>query len=86
MAFSFFGGIHPKDHKQTRDLQVQVFPEPDIVVTMGCNVVCPHIPGASMQDWGLEDPTGLNDEIFVETIKTIENKIMELKQQIQNME
>lgn len=32
MAFSFFGGIHPKDHKQTRDLQVQVFPEPDIVV------------------------------------------------------
>ncbi len=33
MAFSFFGGIHPKDNKHhTRDLPVQVFPEPDIVV------------------------------------------------------
>ena len=32
MAFSFFGGIHPKESKHTRDLSVQVFPEPDVVV------------------------------------------------------
>lgn len=32
MAFSFFGGIHPKDHKHTRDLQAQRFPAPDVVI------------------------------------------------------
>ena len=32
MAFSFFGGVHPKEQKLTRDLVVQVFPEPDILV------------------------------------------------------
>ena len=32
MAFSFFGGVHPKEHKRTRDLPVQVFPQPDVVV------------------------------------------------------
>ena len=33
MAFSFFGGVHPKDNKHyTRDLAVQEFPAPDLLV------------------------------------------------------
>lgn len=33
MAFSFRGGIHPKEHKKlTADLRIKEFPEPDIVV------------------------------------------------------
>ena len=33
MAFSFFGGVHPKENKlYARDAAVQEFPEPDIVV------------------------------------------------------
>ena len=33
MAFFFFGGIHPKDHKQlTCHKAVQTFPEPDLLV------------------------------------------------------
>ena len=33
MAFSFFGGIHPKENKlYTCDMPVQVFPAPDVVV------------------------------------------------------
>ena len=32
MAFSFFGGIHPKENKLTSHLQVQTFPEPDTLV------------------------------------------------------
>ena len=33
MAFSFFGGVHPKEHKwYACDTETQVFPEPDIVV------------------------------------------------------
>ena len=33
MAFSFFGGVHPKENKlYARDAAIQEFPEPDIVV------------------------------------------------------
>ena len=33
MAFSFFGGVHPKENKwYACDKEIQVFPEPDIVV------------------------------------------------------
>ena len=33
MAFSFFGGIHPKENKKyAEDKAVQVFPEPDVLV------------------------------------------------------
>ena len=33
MAFSFFGGIHPKENKHyAQDQQIQVFPEPELLV------------------------------------------------------
>ncbi len=33
MAFSFFGGVHPDDHKNlARDVPIQEFPEPDVLV------------------------------------------------------
>ena len=32
MAFSFFGGVHPKENKFARDMAIQEFPEPDILV------------------------------------------------------
>ena len=37
-------------------------PPVDIVVTMGCNVSCPHLPCKRREDWGLEYPTGKPDE------------------------
>lgn len=30
----------------------------DVVVTMGCGDACPHVPGARVEDWALEDPAG----------------------------
>jgi protein-tyrosine-phosphatase len=30
----------------------------DVVVTMGCGDVCPHIPGKRYVDWDLPDPKG----------------------------
>ncbi|MDO4745936.1 MAG: arsenate reductase ArsC [Bacillota bacterium] len=59
---------------------IEDIPTPDVIVTMGCNVTCPHIPGAETEDWGLEDPSGQADEIFIDTIKTIEKKVNELKE------
>ncbi len=57
-------------------------PDPDVVIKMGCNVTCPAIEGAYEEDWGLDDPTGKGDNVFLEAIDTIERKILELKAKI----
>lgn len=57
-------------------------PEIDVVVKMGCNVVCPFLPSRYEEDWGLDDPTGKNDEEFKKVIATIEIKVKELKEKI----
>lgn len=54
-------------------------PPVDVVITMGCNVRCPFLPCSLCEDWGLEDPTGQTDEKFLETIRLVEQKILELK-------
>ncbi len=57
-------------------------PEVDVVVTMGCNVNCPHLPCSHREDWGLNDPSGKSDDEFIKTAKMIEEKIMNLKNRI----
>lgn len=59
-------------------------PPVDIVVTMGCNVQCPFLPCKHREDWGLDDPSGLDDAMFLETISRIESKILDLRKRIQN--
>ena len=59
-------------------------PELDIVITMGCNVVCPYLPCKHREDWGLDDPTGKSDGEFIKIIKIIESKILDLKHRIEN--
>lgn len=59
-------------------------PEVDIVIKMGCNVVCPYLPAKHIEDWGLEDPTGKSDEEFIKTAQQIENKIKDLVLRIKN--
>ena len=54
-------------------------PEVDVVITMGCNVHCPFLPCSHREDWGLEDPSGKSDEAFLETIRLIEEKVLDLK-------
>lgn len=61
-------------------------PEVDIVIKMGCNVVCPILQGKHIEDWGLEDPTGKSDEEFIKTAKIIEEKIKNLAKRIKNEE
>lgn len=58
-------------------------PPVDVVVTMGCNVRCPFLPCSHREDWGLEDPTGKSDEVFLETIRVIAQKVLELKARLQ---
>jgi len=58
---------------------LNALPEIDVLVTMGCNVSCPHLPCKSREDWGLSDPTGEPDEAFLETMRLIEQKIRDLR-------
>ena len=51
-------------------------PNPDIAISMGCDVGCHYIGRAFDADWGLPDPTGQSDEVFIETIENIKNKII----------
>ena len=57
-------------------------PEVDVVVTMGCNVQCPFLPCSHREDWGLEDPSGKADDAFLETIRLIEEKILDLRERM----
>ena len=54
-------------------------PQVDVVITMGCNVQCPNIPCSLREDWGLEDPTDKDDDTFIETIRLIEEKMINLR-------
>ena len=58
-------------------------PEVDVVVTMGCNVRCPFLPCQWREDWGLDDPTGKPEEAFLETIRRIEEKVLDLRERLQ---
>ena len=59
-------------------------PNVDIVIKMGYNVVCPYLPGDHVEDWGLEDPTGKDDEEFIKIAKSIELKVKDLAERIKN--
>ncbi|EFY04316.1 hypothetical protein HMPREF9443_01692 [Phascolarctobacterium succinatutens YIT 12067] len=50
---------------------------------MGCDVGCPYIGRAFDNNWGLNDPTGFQDEVFREIISQIGGRIIRLKMQIE---
>lgn len=57
-------------------------PPVDIVITMGCNVHCPTLPCTHRENWGLDDPSGKEDEAFLFTMRLIEEKVMDLRRRI----
>ncbi len=65
-----------------RSKLLEELPPVDVVITMGCNVQCPHLPCSRREDWGLEDPTGKSDEEFIRVIRAIHSRILELRRQL----
>ena len=57
---------------------INEIPEPDIVISMGCDVGCPFIGRPFDDNWELKDPTGQDDGVFLDVVKEIEKKIMQL--------
>lgn len=75
--------LHGIDMEKTQYSKlVSQLPQPDVVIYMGCNVSCPAFTAPYTENWGLEDPTGQSDEVFEETIQTIYNKILALKEKL----
>jgi arsenate reductase len=58
---------------------ISEIPEPDIAISMGCNVGCPFVGRPFDDNWGLEDPTGKTDEEFKKIIEEIEKNIIQLR-------
>jgi arsenate reductase len=61
-------------------------PEVDIVIKMGCNVICPFLPSQHEEDWGLDDPSGKSDDEFKLIIAKIEENVKILAEKIRNNE
>lgn len=79
--------VYGIDMEQTQHSKaLSSLPEVDIVITMGCHVQCPALPCAYREDWGLEDPSGREDEEFLAVMAQIEEKILDLKQRVQSGE
>lgn len=73
------GGQRPK-------LLSDIPAEVDVLITMGCNVVCPFIPNSHTEDWGLDDPSGGPIEDYRVTRDLIKTKVEDLIKRVKNEE
>ncbi len=60
--------------------------ELNILITMGCNVVCPFVPSDHSEDWGLDDPSGGPVEGFRKTRDIIKEKVEDLIKRVESGE
>lgn len=77
-------GVHMNQHRPK--LLTDIPEEIDILITMGCNVVCPHVPCSHSEDWGLEDPSGGPIEGFRKTRDNIKKKVEDLINRVKKEE
>ena len=83
-AVRLMKALYGIDMEQTQYSKlISDIPEPDIAISMGCNVGCPFIGRPFDDNWGLDDPTGKSDEAFQKVIDEIRLRIMELKQRLE---
>ena len=82
-AVRLMKALYGIDMEQTQYSKlISDIPEPDIAISMGCNVGC-HFIGRPFDDnWERADPTGKSDEEFKKVIDEIRVRIMELKQRL----
>lgn len=78
-AVRLMKALYGIDMEQTQYSKlISEIPEPDLAISMGCDVGCPYIGRAFDANWGLEDPTGKSDGEFKKIIEAIREKILEL--------
>ena len=52
--------------------------KPDILVTMGCDVECPYIPGARIIEWNILDLKGKKIVEYRQVAQKIKDKLLQL--------
>lgn len=65
---------------------IETLPPLDVVITMGCNVECPNLPAKYREDFGLDDPSGMDEMVFDLTADIIELKLELLVRKIKSGE
>jgi protein-tyrosine-phosphatase len=55
---------------------------PEVVVSMGCEVACPVFPGATNQEWDLPDPSGKPIAFMRKVRDDIEERVKQLISEI----
>jgi arsenate reductase len=60
--------------------------ELDILITMGCGVVCPFVMNKFKADWGLNDPVGQPIEEFRRVRDIIKEEVLELIDKVRKNE
>jgi arsenate reductase (thioredoxin) len=60
--------------------------EVDILIKMGCGVVCPFLPARYEEDWGLEDPVGKPIDAFTETSRIVKEKMEAIIEKVRSEE
>ncbi len=84
VAVRMFKELYSIDMETTQYSKLlNALPVVDIVITMGCNVQCPTLPCRHREDWGLEDPTGKDEQAYKDTIAAIKKRILMLKKEIE---
>lgn len=73
-------GISMDNHypKLIKDIPEEV----DVLITMGCGVICPFVPSKHEEDWGLDDPSGGTIEDFRKTRDLIQEEVKDLIKRI----
>lgn len=69
-------GARPKGFADLPDLKF------DYLVTMGCEVNCPYLPGAKRIEWQIPDPKGKGIEEYRRVREIIRKEIEKLLKQI----
>lgn len=56
----------------------------DILVTMGCGIVCPNVFSKHKVSWNIVDPSGMGKPEFVKTREIIKQEVQSLIKDIKN--
>ena len=62
----------------TAKLTTELAQQAQLLVTMGCGDECPYVPGATRDDWPLEDPKGKSIERVREIRDEIRDRVQAL--------
>jgi len=71
--------IYGIDLSGKRPKHLSDLPKIDIIVTMGCGIACPVLPGVERIAWQIDDPVGKGEGAYRLAIAEIEARVKSLR-------